>query len=119
MENSNSPNEEELSEMISQLIEMGAMEILGYDSVSDQFTYKITPECKEIYPELYYSHYEAIGEIAYQLWMRDIVDIVFHEGETVVGLTPEQMENIKKNILNFDEDERFFLETILNYYEQN
>ena len=54
------------------------MEIMGYDSVSDQFTYKVTPKCKEIYPELYYAHYEAVGEMASQLWMKDVIDIVFN-----------------------------------------
>jgi hypothetical protein len=118
MEDNEEVNEQELSEIIEYLIEMGAMEIMGYDSISDQFTYKVTPKCKEIYPELYYSHYEAVGELAASLWMQDVIDIVFTEGETIVGVTPEQIEFIKETINTFTDDERFFLETILSHYDQ-
>jgi phosphoserine aminotransferase len=118
MENNEEMSEEELSETIEYLIEIGAMEIMGYDSISDQFTYKVTAKCKELYPELYYAHYEAVGELAQSLWMQDVIDIVFTEGETIVGVTPEQIKFIKENILTFTEDERFFLETILSHYDQ-
>jgi hypothetical protein len=118
MEDNEEVNEQELSEMIEYLLEVGAMEIMGYDSISDQFTYRITSKCKEVYPELYYAHYEAVGEIASSLWMQDVVDIIFTEGDTVVGVTPEQIEFIKENIDTFSEDERLFLETILSHYDQ-
>jgi hypothetical protein len=118
MENNEEMSSQELSEMIEYLIEIGAMEILGYDSVSDQFTYKVTPECKELYPELYYAHYEAVGELAQSLWMQDVIDIVFTSGETIVGVTPEQIEFIKETLHTFTEDERFFLEVILSHYDQ-
>jgi hypothetical protein len=118
MEDNEDMSEKELSEMIEHLLEVGAMEIMGYDSISDNFTYKITPQCKYIYPELYYAHYEAVGELAQSLWMQDIIDIVFTEGETIIGVTPEQIEFIKETIDTFTEDERFFLETILSHYDQ-
>jgi hypothetical protein len=94
------------------------MEIMGYDSISDNFTYRITSKCKEIYPELYYAHYEAVGELAQSLWMQDIIDIIFTEGQTIVGVTQEQVDFIKETIDTFTDDERFFLETIINHYDQ-
>jgi hypothetical protein len=118
MEDNEDISEQELSEVIEYLIEVGAMEIMGYDSISDQFTYKVTSKCKEIYPELYYAHYEAVGEMASQLWMQDVIDIVFTEGQTIIGVTPEQVEFIKENINTFTDDERFFLETLLAHYDQ-
>jgi hypothetical protein len=118
MEDNEDISEQELSEVIEYLIELGAMEIMGYDSISDQFTYKVTSKCKEIYPELYYAHYEAVGELASSLWMKDVIDIVFTEGQTVVGVTPEQVDSIKENINTFTDDERFFLETLLAHYDQ-
>jgi hypothetical protein len=118
MENNEEMNNQELSEMIEHLIEIGAMEIMGYDSISDQFTYKVTSKCKELYPELYYAHYESVGEMASQLWMKDVIDIVFTEGQTIVGVTPEQIKSIKENIDTFSDDERFFLEVLLTHYEQ-
>jgi hypothetical protein len=118
MEDNEDISEQELSEMIEHLIELGAMEIMGYDSISDNFTYRITSKCKEIYPELYYAHYEAVGELAQSLWMQDIIDIIFTEGQTIVGVTQEQVDFIKETINSFTDDERFFLETIINHYDQ-
>jgi len=118
MEDNDDISEQELSEVIEYLIEVGAMEIMGYDSISDQFTYKVTSKCKELYPELYYAHYESVGEMASSLWMQDVIDIVFTEGQTIVGVTPEQVESIKENINTFTDDERFFLEVLINHYEQ-
>ncbi len=118
MEDNDDISEQELSEVIEYLIEVGAMEIMGYDSVSDQFTYKVTSKCKEIYPELYYAHYEAVGEMASQLRMKDVIDIVFTEGQTIVGVTPEQVDYIRENMLTFTDDERFFLDVLLERYDQ-
>ena len=118
MEDNEDISEQELSEMIEHRIELGAMEIMGYDSISDNFTYRITSKCKEIYPELYYAHYEAVGELAQSLWMQDIIDIIFTEGQTIVGVTQEQVDFIKETINTFTDDERFFLETIINHYDQ-
>jgi hypothetical protein len=50
--------------------------------------------------------------------MQDIIDIVFTNGETIVGVTPEQIEFIKETLHTFTEDERFFLEVILSHYDQ-
>lgn len=118
MEDNEDISEQELSETIEYLIELGAMEIMGYDSISDQFTYRITSKCKDIYPELYYAHYEAVGEMAQSLWMQDVIDIIFTEGQTIVGVTQEQVDFIRENINTFTDDERFFLETLLSRYEQ-
>jgi len=56
--------------------------------------------------------------MASQLWMKDVIDIVFTEGQTVVGVTPEQVEYIKENMLTFSDDERFFLDVLLERYNQ-
>ena len=119
MQDNNEPelSSDELSDLIAALIEAGALEILGYDSVSDQFTYKLTDKCAQIYPELYDAHFEHVGEVAKDLWMEDVIDIVFMEGQTVVGLTPEQFDFVKENINTFDEDKRLFLESVLSYYQ--
>jgi len=115
MEN-NEECDEELTGLIEALIEDGALEILGYDSIGDTFTYKITEKCKEVYPELYYTHFEMVNEIAQKLWMDGIIDIIFTQGQTIVGITKEQKEYIQENLLTFNEDERLFLESIISYY---
>lgn len=109
--------DEELTELIEFLLEEGALEIFGYDSISDTFTYKITDKCKEVYPELYNTHFEMVNETAQNLWMNGIIDIVFTQGQAIVGVTDDQLDYIKKNINNFQEDERLFLETLLHEYQ--
>ena len=114
---SNEEFDEELTEIIEELLELGALEVLGYDSVSDAFTYKITEKCKEYYPELYQAHYEMVNEVAQKLWMEDIIDIIFTQGQTIVGITEQQMKHVRENILTFAEEERLFLESILATYD--
>jgi hypothetical protein len=50
--------------------------------------------------------------------MKDVIDIVFTEGQTVVGVTPEQVDYIKENMLTFSDDERFFLDVLLERYNE-
>jgi len=116
-EDDSSISDEEVSEIIAVLVQEGALEILGYDSVSDQITYKISKKCKEIYPQLYYSHFEHVGELAMGLWQDNIIDIIFKKGQTIVGITEEQAKYIKNNLNSFDDDKRLFLESILPYYD--
>lgn len=114
---SNEEFDEELTEIIEHLIDLGALEIEGYDSISDSFTYRVTDKCKEIYPEFYQAHYESVGEIATSLWMKDVIDVVFTDGQVVIGVTADQLKNIRENMLNFSEDERLFLDAIINKYD--
>lgn len=109
--------DEELTDLIEFLLEEGALEIFGYDSVSDSFTYKITDKCQEIYPELYNTHFEMVNEVAQKLWMDNVIDIIFTQGEAIVAVTKEQFDHIKENINTFEEEERLFLETLLTHYQ--
>lgn len=120
MQNSEEFNEfdEELTEIIEFLLEEGALEILGYDSISDSFTYKITEKCKEVYPELYEAHFETVNEMIRDLWMKEIIDIVFINNQVVVGVTKEQRDYILKNLLEFEEEERLLLESIISGYQE-
>ena len=110
-------NTEEVNAIIEHLLETGAMEVLGFDQHSETFTYKITDKCKEIYPELYEAHFSHVGELAMSLWQKEMIDIVFTDNGPVVGITNEQFDFAKNNLLSLTDDERLFMETIINNYE--
>ena len=69
-------SEEEYSNMISMLINIGALEVIGFDKKSNQFTYGLTPKCHELMPELFDEHFKMINELAFKLWNDGIIEMV-------------------------------------------
>ena len=111
-------NEEDLSNIILQLIEMGALEIRGYDSISNQFTYNLTPKCQEIMPELFEEHFKMINELAFKLWSKDLIELTFDK-DGVPMIMPKNIEYTRSVMYTLPEDERFFLENLLDKYEKD
>lgn len=106
-------DEEEYQSLIAKLMEMGALEITGYDSISDQFTYNITPECEELMPDLWEEHFRFVNELAFRMWSKGLVEISFDkDGIPLVMLTKEAVD-IKDTL---PDEERFFVENMLNKY---
>jgi hypothetical protein len=111
-------NEEDLSNIILQLIEMGALEIRGYDSISNQFTYNLTPKCQEIMPELFEEHFKMINELAFKLWSKDLIELTFDK-EGIPMVMPKNTEHTRSVMYTLPEDERFFLENLLEKYKKD
>lgn len=111
-------SEQDLTNVIAQLIEFGALEILGYDSISNQFTYSITPKCKELFPELFEEHFKMINELAFKLWSKDLIELTFDK-DGVPMVMPKNIEYTRSNIYTLPEDERFFLENLLSKYKKD
>jgi hypothetical protein len=111
-------NEEDLSNIILQLIEMGALEIRGYDSISNQFTYNLTPKCQEIMPELFEEHFKMINELAFKLWYKDLIELTFDK-EGIPMVMPKNTEYTRSVMYTLPEDERFFLENLLEKYKKD
>ena len=111
-------NEEDLSNIILQLIEMGALEIRGYDSISNQFTYNLTPKCQEIMPDLFEEHFKMINELAFKLWSKEIIDLTFDK-DGIPMVMPKNIEYTRSVMYTLPEDERFFLENLLDKYEKD
>jgi hypothetical protein len=110
-------NEEDLSNIILQLIEMGALEIRGYDSISNQFTYNLTPKCQEIMPELFEEHFKMINELAFKLWSKDLIELTFDKNG-IPMVIPKNTEYTRSVMYTLPEDERFFLENLLEKHEK-
>jgi hypothetical protein len=106
-------SEEEYNNLINKLLEIGVLEITGYDSISDQFTYNITPQCEELLPELWEEHFKFVNELAFEMWNEGLIEMNFSkEGVPLVMLKPETVA-IKDSL---PDDKRFFIENMLNKY---
>ena len=104
-------NEDEYQDLISKLIEMGALEITGYDSISDQFTYNITPECEELMPELWEEHFKFVNELAFEMWNENLIEMAFDKNGAPMVMLKDETVAIKDTL---PDDKRFFIENMLN-----
>ena len=111
-------NEEDLSNIILQLIEMGALEVRGYDSISNQFIYNLTPKCQEIMPDLFEEHFKMINELAFKLWSKEIIDLTFDK-DGIPMVMPKNIEYTKSIMKDLPDEERFFLENLIQKYEND
>jgi hypothetical protein len=118
LSNDENMSEEDLSNIILQLIEMGAIEIRGYDSVSDQFIYNLTPKCQEILPDLFEEHFKMINELAFKLWSKDIINLTFDK-DGIPMVMPKDIQYTRSIMNNLPDEERFFLENLLQKYEKD
>ena len=111
-------NQEDLSNIILQLIEMGALEVRGYDSISNQFIYNLTPKCQDIMPDLFEEHFKMINELAFRLWSKDIIDLTFDK-DGIPMVMPKDIEYTRSVMYTLPEEERFFLENLLEKREKD
>jgi hypothetical protein len=102
--------EEERKALMDHLLEIGAIEITGYDAISDQFTYNITPACEHLVPDLWEEHFKTVNEIAFGMWSEGLIEMKFdQDGVPLVLLKPEIVQ-IKDTL---PDDQRFFIENLL------
>ena len=111
-------NDNDLSILIDKLIELGAIEIRGYDSITAQFTYNITPKCQELVPELFEEHFKFINEIAFKLWQKDHIEITF-DTDGVPMIMSKGIEYTRSIMNTLPDDERFFLENLIDKVEKD
>lgn len=110
--------EEEYSDLIQKLIDIGALEVVGFDEKSNQFTYGLTPKCQEILPELFDEHFKMINELAFKLWNDGHIEIMFDkDGIPMVMIKDvEHVMNVKDTL---PDEERYFLENLLYKRERD
>jgi hypothetical protein len=104
-------SEEEYNNLINKLLEMGVLEITGYDSISDQFTYNITPECEELMPELWEEHFKFVNELAFEMWNEGLIEMNFDKDGSPMVMLKSDTVAMKDSL---PDDKRFFIENMLN-----
>lgn len=106
---------DEYNYVIEKLIEMGALELIGFDQQSNQFTYGLTPKCEELFPELWEEHFKFVNEMAFDLWKKGIVEMQFDSDGTPMVMLTQKALNIKDSL---PDDERFFIQNLLEKHKE-
>ena len=111
-------NEEEYSSLIEKLIEMGVLEVIGFDEKSEQFTFGLTPKCQELMPELFDEHFKMINELAFKLWNDGHIEMMFDK-DGIPMVMIKDIEHVMKVKDTLPDEERFFLENLIYKYEND
>lgn len=98
-------------EMIQYLISMGALEYV-FDDEDGEPIYRMTPEARDIVPDLYDDHIQDFNAMVFSLWTKDMIDVVFDEvGDPMVTLN-ENSSN-EEMIKELEREEREVLQEIV------
>jgi hypothetical protein len=98
------------NEMIERLILDGALEVVGIDSEDGSLLYSFTPKIKEIMPELYYDHMNAVNSEILSLWERGYVDIDFFSNDPMVKLNKKSFDS--SEIAKLSKSEKWSIEEL-------
>lgn len=94
-------------ELIQYLLSIGALEFVFIDEEGEHI-YRLTPEARELVPDLYDEHMQNFTSSVFSLWSKDLIDVVFDEnGEPLIGINDNteneqlvsELDNQDKNIL--------------------
>lgn len=85
------PYEERADIAIEMLLEQGALEVMSIDENGEP-VYRITPKCREVFPEFYYAHIQEVNQISFDLWQLGVVTIVFSEDGERISFNKENYE---------------------------
>jgi len=98
-------------EMIQYLISMGALEYV-FDDEDGEPIYRMTPEARDMIPDLYDNHIQDFNAMVFSLWTKNMIDVVFDEmGDPMVSLN-DNSEN-KEMVDKLDKEEREVLKEII------
>lgn len=111
-------NDEEMdraNQFIELMIQIGAIEVCGYDEKTDSFTYNITSKMKDLIPEFFEEHMKHVNQISFDLWNRGYVEIYFNEDGPLVSLKKDiDYDSIMDKL---SDEERYFIQNMLNHYK--
>jgi hypothetical protein len=99
--------------VIQMLVNQGALEIFSVDKNGEP-VYRITPKCKEIFPELFYSHVSDVNNMAFDLWELGVVEIEFTEENYKVSFKPENYLKYREVKETLNEEQLSFLKIIVD-----
>lgn len=106
-------------DMIQFLIEMGVLKPAGYDEDTGEEMYLVTEEAEDLMPGISYQRQKDLNSSVFELWQRDMLDVVFNEdGEPLVALNKNSMDTSKINAIE-DPDLRREMKIIVEIFSQN
>lgn len=98
-------------ELISKFIETGIIKIHGFDSITEEFTYILTPKAKELYPELFNEHFSFVNQMAFTLWEKGYIEMKFDDNGPLVML--KELDYEIDVFPHLSTEERFFIENMI------
>ena len=92
-------------ELVEYLLSIGALEYVFTDDDGEPI-YRLTPEAKELVPDLYEEHMKDFNSVVFSLWQKDLIDLVFDEdGEPMIGINVNTTDPAMVEILDKQEKE--------------
>jgi len=88
------------NEMIEKLILEGGLEVAGIDSENGSLLYSFTPKIKELMPDLYHDHMNAVNAEILSLWERGYVNIDLLSKDPIVTLASKSFDEAEISKLN-------------------
>lgn len=98
-------------ELVQYLLSIGALEYV-FDDEDGEAIYRLTPEAKDLVPDLYEEHMKDFNSVVFSLWSKNLINVVFDEdGEPLIGINDNTTnENMIKEL---DKQEREAIQEIL------
>jgi hypothetical protein len=99
------------------LLEIGALEKIGYDEHTQQNVYRVTEMADEFIPEFTEYYFSELNTEVFFLWQNEYVDIIFdEEGEPMV--TPLDKAYEEDTYKELSPESLFILKQILAIFEE-
>lgn len=108
--------DEELAQsFIEFLVEEGCMEVTGIDE-SGEFILSVTPKMEKMFPELWEEVLAMSNKLVYELWQKDLVNIIFRtDGEIFVSPNENTLNYMQQDL---NEEQTMMMEAIVNRMNQ-
>lgn len=98
-------------ETIQYLLSIGALEYVSTDEDGEAI-YRLTPDAKDIVPDLYEEHIKDFNSLVFSLWSKNMIDVVFDDdGEPMVSIN-ENTQN-EDMIKELDREEKEAINEIM------
>lgn len=103
-------------DLVEYLLSIGALEYI-FDDEDGEPVYRMTPEAKDIVPNLYEDHMKDFNAVVFSLWSKDMLDVVFDDdGEPMIGISSNSLD--EKKVKQLDKQEREVLQEILYIWKK-
>lgn len=101
-------NEEEAFAM---LLAEGGIRFMGYDEVTQEKMYVFTPKIKELMPDLYQAHLDAVNAEVMNLWEKGYLNLDLFASDPLISLTDKAFSPV--DIFELSEEEIVSLNEIM------
>ena len=89
----------------------GGLEVAALDGDTGEMLYSFTPKIKDLMPDLYKEHIDAVNSEVMNLWEKQFIDIDLFSADPIIVLTPKAFN--EKDIAGLTNKERWSLLEII------